>query len=144
MTTESGTANLAEMKGESGAARVFLALSGAVIQSADLDVARTFVTEGFQWDVMGRVPPAGVYRGVEGLAELLQVVRERSGNTFRMTPQVAFGDDDTAVIIVHATASYRGRTLNVRNIVIVECENGRVAHGWTVPWDQYTYDAFWE
>jgi ketosteroid isomerase-like protein len=118
-------------------------MAGAVMRG-ELDEARACVTDGFAWEVMGRFRYAGQYRGVEGLATLLNGVRVGSNGTFHMTPEMSFGDSDAAVIVGRVTASRVGKTLDARNIFIVQCEGGKVAHGWTVPVDQYSYDEFWE
>jgi ketosteroid isomerase-like protein len=131
------------MADDSRAAQLWLTMSSAIV-NGDLDTARTCVTDDFHWEVMGRFPYAGKYQGVEGLQKLMRGVREGSGNTFHMTPELAFGDDDAAVLTGHVTASRPGKTLDARNIFIVQCENDRIARGWTVPMDQYAYDEFWE
>ncbi len=131
------------MTADFGAARLWHTLVGAV-QSGELDKARALVTDDFQWQVMGRFQYAGIYNGVEGLAALLKGVRDASGNTFRMTPELSLGSDEAAAIVGHVTASRAGKTLDAQNVFIVRCENGLIARGWTIPVDQYAYDEFWE
>jgi ketosteroid isomerase-like protein len=128
---------------ESGAAKLWHDMAGAVMRD-ELDEARACVTDGFEWEVMGRFPYAGQYQGVEGLATLFKGVRQGSGGTFHMTPELTFGDEDAAVVIGRVTSSRAGKTLDARNVFIVQCEGGKIAHGWTVPVDQYAYDEFWE
>jgi ketosteroid isomerase-like protein len=60
-----------------------------------------------------------------------------------MTPELSVGDDRAAAIVGHVTASRPGKTLNAKNVFILQCEDGRIARGWTIPMDQYTYDEFW-
>jgi ketosteroid isomerase-like protein len=126
-----------------GAARLWHTLVGAV-QSGELDKARALVTDDFEWQVMGRFQYAGIYNGVEGLAALLKGVRDGSGGTFRMTPELSLGSEEAAAIVGHVTASRAGKTLDAQNVFIVRCENGLIARGWTIPVDQYAYDEFWE
>jgi ketosteroid isomerase-like protein len=128
---------------DSGAAKLWRYMADAVMRG-DLEEARTCVTDGFEWEVMGRFPYAGRYQGVEGLAALLNGVREGSGGTFHMTPELSFGDDEAAVVVGHVTASRPGKTLDAQNVFIVHCEEGKITHGSTVPVDQYAYDEFWE
>jgi ketosteroid isomerase-like protein len=109
----------------------------------DIAEARAYVTDDFQWEVMGRFPYAGRYTGVEGLRVLLEGVRDASGGTFHMTPELSLGDNDAAVVVGRVTASRPGKTLDARNVFIVECAGGKIARGWTVPVDQYAYDEFW-
>ncbi len=131
------------MATESGAAKLWHDMAGAVMRG-ELNEARACVTDGFEWEVMGRFPYAGRYRGVEGLETLLNGVREGSGGTFHMTPELSFGDDDAAIVVGRVTASRPGKTLNAQNVFIVHCEGGKISHGCTVPVDQYEYDEFWE
>jgi ketosteroid isomerase-like protein len=116
----------------------------AAVMRGEMDKAGMFVTEDFEWEVMGRFPYAGRYRGVDGLHTLLTGVREASGGTFHMTPELSLGDGEAAVVIGHVTAARPGKSLDARNVFIVQCEEGKIARGWTVPMDQYTYDEFWE
>jgi ketosteroid isomerase-like protein len=122
---------------------MYLALLEA-IQTGDLAAAGALVTDDFHWEVMGRFPYAGRYEGVEGLATLLRGVRDGSGNTFRLTPEVTLGDDGAAAVVGRVTASRGAKTLDARNVFIVRCRDGRLSHGWTIPMDQYAYDEFWE
>jgi uncharacterized protein len=128
---------------DSRAATLWHALVGAVM-SDELDRARGLVTEDFEWQVSGRFPYAGRYSGVEGLSALLRGVREGSGDTFQMTPELSLGNDEAAAIVGHVTASRPGKTLDAQNVFIVRCRDGRIARGWTIPVDQYAYDEFWE
>jgi ketosteroid isomerase-like protein len=114
------------------------------VQAGELDKARAIVTEDFEWQVMGRFQYAGRYIGVEGLAALLKGVRDGSGNTFHMTPELSLGNDEAAAIVGRVTASRPGKTLDGQNVFIVKCDGGRIARGWTIPMDQYAYDEFWE
>jgi uncharacterized protein len=113
------------------------------IQADDLDRAREFVTDTLEWQVMGRFPYAGRYEGVEGLAALMRGVREASGHTFSMITELTFGDDKAGVMVGHVTASRPGKKLDAQNVFLVQCEDGLVARGWTIPVDQYAYDEFW-
>jgi ketosteroid isomerase-like protein len=130
------------MTTDSTAAGLWHELVGAIV-SGDLERARPLVTENFQWEVMGRFPYAGKYAGVEGLAALLQGVREASGNTFHMTPELTLGNDAAAAIVGRVTAVRPGKTLDAKNVFIVQCDGGRISCGWTIPMDQYAYDEFW-
>jgi ketosteroid isomerase-like protein len=130
------------MPADPGAAELWHEMVAAVTRN-DLDTARRLVTDDFAWEVMGRFPYAGRYDGVEGLRTLLRGVRQLSGDTFHMTPELSFGDGDAAVVVGHVTATRPGKTLDARNVFIIECERGRIARGWTVPVDQYIYDEFW-
>jgi ketosteroid isomerase-like protein len=134
---------MTSMTTPANAADLWVSLAGAV-QRDDLETARTFVTDDFEWEVMGRFPYAGRYRGVEGLSKLFHGVRDASGDTFHLEPELNFGDDRAAVIVGRVTASRAGKTLDARNIFLVECADGLIVRGSTVPVDQYAYDEFWE
>jgi ketosteroid isomerase-like protein len=131
------------MSADPGAAELWHEMVAAVMRD-EMDTARRFVTDDFAWEVMGRFPYAGRYHGVEGLQTLLRGVREASGGTFQMTPELSLGDNDAAVVVGHVTATRPGKALDARNVFIVQCQRGKIARGWTVPMDQYTYDEFWE
>jgi ketosteroid isomerase-like protein len=102
------------------------------------------VTDDFNWEVMGRFPYAGHYQGVEGLATLFRGVRDASGGTFHMETELTLGDDAAAAIVGTVSARRNGKTLEGRNVFILQCRDGRLACGWTIPMDQYKYDEFWE
>lgn len=131
------------MTTNSAAADLWHTMAQAV-QSGELDKARAQVTDDFTWQVMGCFPYAGRYEGVEGLAKLLNGVRDGSGGTFHMVPDLSFGDDNAAVVIGKVTASRPGKTLEGENIFVVRCRDGRIASGMTIPVDQYAYDEFWK
>lgn len=115
----------------------------AAVQGGDLDGARSLVQPTFEWQAMGRGPFAGRYVGVEGLADLLGKVRDASGGTFHLDTEMTVGDDVTAAMVGRVTATRQGRSLDTRNVFLLQCEEGKIARGWTVPMDQYTFDEFW-
>ena len=80
---------------------------------------------------------------IKRVSELFGKVRDASGGTFQLTTEFTVGDDDNAVAMGRVTASRAGKTLEGRNIFVVQCDNGRVTRGYTVPMDQYTFDEFW-
>jgi ketosteroid isomerase-like protein len=125
-----------------GVVELWQTLVGA-ITGGDMASARSHVTPGFEWQVMGRSPQAGRYVGVEGLSELFNKVQVASDHTFQLETEITLGDDETAVIVGRVTASRNGRTLEGRNMFMLQAENGLIARGWTIPIDQYAFDEFW-
>jgi ketosteroid isomerase-like protein len=115
----------------------------AAVMKGELADAKSHVTPDFEWRVMGRSPQAGTYVGVEGLSELFNKVQAASEHTFTLETEVTLGNEDTAVIVGRVAASRAGRTLEGRNIFMLQCEDGLMARGWTIPIDQYAFDEFW-
>jgi ketosteroid isomerase-like protein len=113
------------------------------VQSRDLDAARSLAHPTLEWELTGRGPFAGTYVGVEGLAQLLANVRDASGGTFQLEPEGRGGDAAMGAVVGRVTATRNGRTLQTRNAFLIQCQDGKISHGWTVPMDQYTFDEFW-
>lgn len=124
------------------AAELWHTMSSAV-QAGDLAAARDCVVDDFFWEVMGRFPYAGRYRGVEGLAQLFRSVREGTDGSFHMVPELSYGDEHAAVVVGHVTAARGAKKFEGDNIFLVRASGGHLTSGMTIPVDQYSYDEFW-
>jgi ketosteroid isomerase-like protein len=120
----------------------WLTLMGA-IQAGDRPQMQLCAAADMTWRITGQGPYAGTYIGPEALAAQLETVRALTGGTFTLETELVLADSAAAVIVGRARARRPARTLDARVILLVRCDGDRVVEGWTVPMDQYEFDAFW-
>jgi uncharacterized protein len=116
----------------------------AAFSAGDIDTLRN---EVFRPEAVWVVPGNGYYSGAkEGIDAILQFfadIFERSGGTLQvMLEDVAVGDDHCYSI--HRNVAMRGgRNLDLRSVLVVDMEDGRIARVDQYYWDTAEFDEFW-
>jgi ketosteroid isomerase-like protein len=110
----------------------------------DLDAASKYCSENILYKIAGRSPIAGEYRGIKQFDKALKLVKELSGGTIKLEPQVVVADDQAVMVYGHATAKREGKTLDIDHVYLYRFnEEGKIIEGRTIPVDLYAFDEFW-
>jgi ketosteroid isomerase-like protein len=110
----------------------------------DLNTAKETFSENIVYRIAGKSPIAGEYRGIEQFSKALQLVKELSGGTIKLEPQIILADKQAVMVYGRATAKREGKTLNIDHAYLYKFdEEGKIIEGRTIPVDLYAFDAFW-
>jgi ketosteroid isomerase-like protein len=118
----------------------------AAFNAGNCDAAVQFVTPDFIMHVPGTGQNAGEYWGHEGLRMFMSNILGYNGGTFHMNIPAIAVDDHTAftreVVILNRKRD-PDRLWKFRFLMEYAFKNGAISEAWTIPEDQYLYDAYW-
>ena len=110
----------------------------------DLNTAKEAFSENMVYRFAGRSPIAGEYRGIEQFFKVLQLLKDMTGGTLTIEPQIVLADDQAVMVYAHATAQREGKTLDIDQVNLYRFNKERkIFEGRAIPVDLYAYDAFW-
>lgn len=116
----------------------------AAFNANDIEAVKATFHPDLVYRVMGRSALAGEYRGLEAYGRVVQLVRELSGGTALLAPEITLADDQTVMIVARQTAQRQGKEYAGRNVYFFRFNAaGQCIEGNTIPVDQYAFDAFW-
>jgi ketosteroid isomerase-like protein len=109
-----------------------------------LDTASKNCSKNIVYKIAGRSPIAGEYRGIEQFDKALKIVKELSGGTIKLEPQVVLANDQALMVYGHATAQRGVKRLDIDHAYLYRFnEEGKIIEGRTIPVDLYAFDDFW-
>ncbi|MFN2627469.1 MAG: nuclear transport factor 2 family protein [Gaiellaceae bacterium] len=108
--------------------------NGAVVAAA---LARDSV-----WRVGGTSSLAGEYRGRREVTGFLGRTTHDSDD-YSSELRWVLADDQRAVALYRARGRRRGRTIDIDQLLVIRCVDGRWADVTALPLDQAAFDAFW-
>lgn len=119
--------------------REFFAAFGA----ADRERLARLVTEDMVWHFPGHSPISGDWHGVDGLLSGIRAVAMTLGNGHNGFELLHVYADDTSAVTVHRDY-YTGadNTLDLRYVLYVRMQDGRMAEVWEIPFDQAENDRY--
>lgn len=118
----------------------------AAFMSADSDATMALVTPDFVMHVPGKGLNAGEYWGREGLQHFMTNIREYNGGVFSMNVEAlatGAGSAFTREAVVINRKQDPDKLWSLRFLMEYRIKDGLVSEAWTIPEDQYAYDAFW-
>lgn len=93
--------------------------------------------------IRGRGPLGGEYRGPQAFVEALSRVKELTGGTMTMHPEVLLDGGDAVMMYARITgARSDGRTYDSFQAYLYRFRDGLLIEGQTIPVDQQAFDAF--
>jgi ketosteroid isomerase-like protein len=133
-------------RSSSAANAVVLLRFYAAFITGNSDAAVQFVTPDFIMHVPGTGINAGKYWGHDGLRTFMNNIRTYNGGTFRMHVPAMAVDDHTAFtreVVILNRKQDPAWLWTLRFMMHYEFKNGAISEAWTIPEDQYVYDAYW-
>jgi uncharacterized protein len=120
--------------------REFFSAFGA----ADETKLKQLMADDLQYHFPGQSPISGEFKGVDGLLNGIRKTAMHLGdgkNGFELLHVYA---DDTSAVTIHRDF-YNGSDnhFNLRYMLYVRFEHGKMAEVWEVPFDQAESDRFW-
>jgi len=110
---------------------------------ADLKAARALLTDDVVWELKGKSPLAGAYRGPDNVLGYFGQLMERSSGSFRIEMIDVAGGKEHGVSYNKASANRPGKHLDLTENLIFQVHDGKIASVVQVAHDQYAWDTFW-
>jgi ketosteroid isomerase-like protein len=110
-------------------------------QRGDLAAVATHFAPDAVWDLPGRGPLAGEYKGPDAIIGFLARAFELSAGTLRLEVLDVLASDTGAAHVQRVTADNDGRRLDCIEILAHEIHDGRITRTHHRP-DPYALDAF--
>jgi hypothetical protein len=110
---------------------------------ADRDRLAGLTTAGFVWHFPGKSPISGDWRGVDGLVGGIRATAMALGQGnvgFELLH--VYADDSTAVTVHRDFYAGDDNHLDLRYLLFVRMEDGRMAEVWEAPFDQAENDRY--
>ncbi len=115
----------------------------AAFNDNDLKRASHLAHPDFTYTIRGHGPFAGTFRGLEEVIGIMQRIKEATGNTMTVVPEVIVSsqNDVMAYMRVHG-ARPDGRTYDNHQAYLYRFADGLLREGQTIPVDQRAFDEF--
>jgi ketosteroid isomerase-like protein len=108
----------------------------------DLATLRQRVTPDVTYVIPGRAAVSGEFSGIDAVVGAFQRLRQLSGGTISVEPQLVLSDGDDVMFTGRVTAEHEGRSLDVVNAYAFHFEDGKLASGRLFPSDLHAIEAF--
>jgi uncharacterized protein len=108
----------------------------------DLATLRDSVTPDVTYVIPGRALVSGEFSGIDGVVGAFQRLRQLSGDTVTVEPQLVVSYGDEVMFTARVTAEHGGRTMDVVNAYAFHFEDGKLASGQLFPGDLHAIEAF--
>ena len=116
----------------------------AAFSAGDMDTLRNEVfTPDAVWVVPGKGYYSGSKEGIDAILQFFADIFDRSGGTLQVIVEdVAAGEDRCYAL--HNNVAIRGdRSLDLRSVLVIDMEDGRIARVDQYYWDTTENDEFW-
>lgn len=110
--------------------------------AGDLDAVRDYVDPDVTYRIPGRARVSGSFTGIDEVAAAFQRLRDLSGGTIAVAPDVVVADGDNVLFTARVTAQHEGRSLDVLNAYAFRFRDGRMTDGAVFPGDQHAVEDF--
>lgn len=117
----------------------------AAFGTADRAALERLTTRDFVWRFPGRSPISGEFHGIDGLLHGIRATAMTLGDGqhgFELLH--VYADDRTAVTVHRDFFTGKGDRFDLRYMLFVRFENGRMAEVNEVPFDQAESDRYWQ
>jgi len=113
--------------------------------SNDIETLTKGLHPDVKYVIRGRSQVSGAFIGLKEMAKALQRVRDLTGDTMRVEPEVLLSGGDHVILYARLTASRPdGRQFDSYEAVVFTFRDGKLVEGDSIPADQYAFDEFFE
>jgi ketosteroid isomerase-like protein len=109
----------------------------------DLDAVHEHVQPDIVYRIAGDNLISGEYRGIDGFAAILRLLKEVSGGTLTLAPTAILADDDNLIARARITARRGDKTLDTEHVYAYRFVDGKLADGQVFVSDPAHVDGFW-
>jgi ketosteroid isomerase-like protein len=109
----------------------------------DLNAVRKHVQPDVVYRIAGDNLISGEYRGIDGFAAILRLLKEVSGGTLTLAPTAILADDDNLIARARITARRGDKTLDTEHVYAYRFVDGKLADGQVFVSDPAHVDGFW-
>ena len=110
--------------------------------AGDMATLDTIIADDAVWHASGSGILSGDFVGKQAIFGNFALIPQET-DAFSQEIHSIVADDDHAIALVNATATRRGNTINLAQVLVYHIEGGRAKEIWITPFDQEAADAFW-
>ncbi len=111
----------------------------------DRDTLREILATDVAWHDPYPPPHGGDLVGIEAVfREIIDKAGELTGGSTRLWLHDVLANDQHAVALVNWSATYRGKTMEGREVAVYHVHNGQITEAWFYPEDKAASDAFFQ
>jgi ketosteroid isomerase-like protein len=111
--------------------------------AGDIPTVLGIFDESIVWQVPGRSPISGEFKGHDGVLEFFGRCQELSGGTLRIDTNEILADGERVVVLCIVSAERHGRAWSSPEVQVWRVVAGRAIEFREFQGDQETEDAFW-
>jgi len=115
----------------------------AAFNRDDLDAVHEHVQPNVVYRIAGDNLISGEYRGIDGFAAVLRLLKEVSGGTLTLAPTAVLADDDNLIARARVTARRGDKSLDTEHVYAFRFVDGKLADGQVFVSDPGHVDEFW-
>jgi uncharacterized protein len=112
-----------------------------LFNSGNLEGLRQIFAEDVVWHAGGRGRLSGDKRGRDAAFAYFGQLGQETGGTFRAELHDIVANDEH-VVGLHTNTARRGKSLNVKEVLVFHLRNGKVVEAWEHYEDRQTWDEF--
>ena len=113
----------------------------AAVARGDFAALNDIFAEDLLWHEGGRNHRSGDYRGRDAVFGFFGKAMEVTEGSLLLDLHTVLADDEHSVALVAVSASRGGRSVTVNAVDVIHLRDGKWVEVWTVPTDQYAFDA---
>lgn len=111
----------------------------------DIDGLAAHVAADVTYTIHGRASVSGTYRGVEGFRRALASVKDLTGGTMEVQPEVLVAGHDAVMTYMRVTGTRKdGRSYHSHHAYLYRFRDGKLIEGQTIPVDQRAFQEFFQ
>ena len=111
--------------------------------ASDLEELSSYVAADMTYTIHGRASVSGTYRGVEGFRKALRSVKELTGGTLQVQPEVTLAGHDAVMAYMRVTGTRTGgRRYHSHLAYLYRFRDGKLIEGQMIPADQHAFEDF--
>ena len=110
--------------------------------SGDMATLDAIMADDVVWHASGAGVISGDFAGKEAVFGSFARIPQET-DSFSQEIHAIVADDDHTIALVNATATRRGKTVTLAQVLVFHLEDGKAKEVWITPFDQAAADAFW-
>jgi uncharacterized protein len=111
--------------------------------SGNVEVLGDLLADDILVHAPGNGPLSGEYQGRDAVFAYNRRIFELSGGTYENEVHDILAGDQHGVILQRNRARREGRSLDVREVLVMHLREGKIVEVWEMYDDQQAYDEFW-
>ena len=110
--------------------------------TGDMATLDAIMADDIVWHASGTGVVAGDFVGKQAVFGSFALIPQET-DSFSQDIHAIVADDDHTIALVSATATRRGKTVTLSQVLVFHVENGKAKEVWLTPFDQAAADDFW-
>lgn len=111
----------------------------------DLEAISAYVAADVTYTIHGRASVSGTYRGVEGFRRALKSIKDLTGGTMQVQPELVLAGHNAVMAYMRVTGARKdGRRYHSHETHVYRFRDGKLFEGQAIPVDQLAFEKFFQ